>query len=106
MEVKKLLLEKIGDGSFAPGAPITREQLALMLFRYAQTQGADTSPRGELDTFADAGAAHGWAKAALGWAVGAGLMAGKGGNILDPAGTATRAEVAAMTGALIRLLNK
>ena len=51
---------------------------------------------GDLSGFADAGEISPWAQDAMKWAVGIGLMNGKGGGILDPQGTATRAEVAAM----------
>ena len=84
--------EGCGNGSFGPGAPITREQLAAMLWHYAGRPAAS----GTLDGFSDAGRAGTWAVDALRWAVGEGILQGKGGGRLDPAGQATRAETAAM----------
>lgn len=81
----------ISDGT-APESPITREQLAVMLYRYAGAPETD----GELEGFVDAAAVSGWAKDALRWAVARGVVAGKEGARLDPQGLATRAEAAAM----------
>ena len=84
-----------GTGAgFDPEAPITRQTLATILYRYLGTQGADLSLRGDLSAYADGDAVDGWAQEAVAYAVGAGLMTGKDGGVLDPAGTATRAEVA------------
>lgn len=81
-----------GDGSFGPGNALTREQLALMLWRYAEKpEGA-----GELRSFADADKVDAWAADALRWCVGKGVITGKGGGVLDPLGVATRAEIATM----------
>jgi hypothetical protein len=87
-----------GTGSgFAPDADITREQLAVMLYRYAQLtvdSGQLTVDGGaDLSTFPDAGSMSGWAEDALQWAVAAGLIQGRDSG-LAPQGTATRAEVA------------
>lgn len=81
-----------GDGTFGPDDPITREQLAVMLWRYA---GKPTPPNLLLN-FTDADQAGDYAQDALRWAVEQGIINGKGGGILDPKGQATRAEVAAM----------
>ena len=83
-----------GDGSFGPEDPITREQLALILYQFARTMDYDLSATAGLSGYADAGSVSGWAEEALSWAVGAGLISGKDGGVLDPTGTATRAEVA------------
>ena len=82
------------NGGFRPGASITREQMAAILYRYAQYKGYDTSAAGSLDSFADGSATSGWAREAMAWAVGAGVLSGKGSGMLDPTGTATRAEIA------------
>ena len=82
------------NGSFQPNASITREQMAAILYRYAQYKGYDTSAKGSLDTFTDGSATSGWAVEAMTWAVGEGILSGKGNGKLDPTGTATRAEVA------------
>lgn len=81
-----------GDGRFGPNDNITREQLAVMLWRYA---GSPAAVDREL-RFADADKAGGWALEALRWAAEQGLAGGKGGGALDPKGNATRAETAAM----------
>ena len=87
-----------GDGKdkFGPDDPITREQLAAIFYRYADYKGYDLTVKGNPDTFKDADKITDYAKAAMQWAVGSGLMKGKSGNLLDPQGTATRAEIAAM----------
>ena len=81
---------------FAPDAPITREQFAAILWRYAQSKGYDVSASADLTGFLDYGQISEYALPALQWAVGAGVMSGRGDGILAPQGTATRAEAAAM----------
>ena len=85
-----------GKDKFGPGDPITREQLAAIFYRYADYKGYDLTVKGNLDKFKDADKITDYAKTAMQWAVGSGLMKGKSGNLLDPQGTATRAEIAAM----------
>lgn len=89
----------LGNGKFGPNDNITREQLAVMLYRYAGSPAAG----GSLDGFADAGKVSGYAQNGLVWATSNGVMSGKGGGMLDPQGLATRAEVAQM---LYNYLNK
>lgn len=79
-------------GAFGPEDAVTREQLAAMLYRYAGTP----EPTGSLDGFNDKDAVSDYAADALCWAVDEGLLTGKGGGWLNPAGTATRAEMAAI----------
>ena len=85
-----------GKDKFGPDDPITREQLAAIFYRYADYKGYDLTVKGNLDKFKDADKITDYAKAAMQWAVGSGLVKGKSGNLLDPQGTATRAEIAAM----------
>ena len=85
-----------GKDKFCPDDPITREQLAAIFYRYADYKGYDLTVKGDLDKFKDADKITDYAKTAMGWAVGSGLVKGKSGNLLDPQGTATRAEIAAM----------
>ena len=85
-----------GNGEFGPEDNITREQMALILYGYAQYKGYDVSAGGELSSFTDGASTSGWAAEAVRWAVGSGLLSGKGGGVLDPQGTATRAEVASI----------
>lgn len=89
------IVKGMGNNTFGVGADITREQLAVMLYRYAEYKGCDMSASADLSGFADAKNVHSWAKTELQWAVGAGIINGKGAG-LDPQGTATRAELAAM----------
>lgn len=83
----------MGDGTFAPDADMTREQMAQFLYNYAKANGADVTATGDLSQFADASAVSAWAQDAMKWAVGAGLINGMDGK-LNPQGTATRAQVA------------
>ena len=85
-----------GKDKFGPDDPITREQLAAIFYRYADCKGYDLTVKGNLDKFKDADKITDYAKTAMQWAVGSGLVKGKSGNLLDPQGTATRAEIAAM----------
>ena len=85
-----------GNNLFGTNDPVTREQLAAFFYRYAKYKGYDTAVTGSLDRFTDKGDISAWAKDAVAWAVGYGLIEGKGNNMLDPQGEATRAEFAAM----------
>lgn len=84
------------DGTFAPNANVTREQLATMLCSYTRFKGKDATATGNIDQFSDVGRVSSWAADNVKWAVGHGIMAGKDGNVIDPTGNATRAEMAQM----------
>lgn len=85
----------VGNGAFGPNDPLAREQLALILYRYAQKQVYDTTQTGNrLQAFGDGSSASSWAAEAMGWAVENGLLSGTGNGHLSPSGTATRAQVA------------
>ncbi len=84
------------DETFAPDDAITREQLATILYRYAQYKGYDTSIVGDLSELDDQDAISDYATTATAWAYGVGLLTGKGEGILDPTGTALRCEIAAI----------
>ena len=84
------------DGTFAPDANVTREQLATMLCSYTRFKGKDATATGNIDQFSDVGHVSSWAADNVKWAVGHGIMAGKDGNVIDPTGNATRAEMAQM----------
>lgn len=88
----KGIVSGYGNGNFGPEDFITREQLAVMLWRYA----GSPAGTGNLDSFTDGDKVDTWAVDALRWAVGQRLVSGKGGGVLDPGGKATRAEVAAI----------
>ena len=84
------------ETKFAPNDEITREQLAAILYRYAQFKGLNVSAKGDLSGFADGAAVSDWAVEAMQWAVGAGLLNGNEQGRLAPTAGATRAEVAMM----------
>ncbi len=89
----------VGHGRFDPAGKITREQMAAILYRYAAWKGYDTAARADLQTFPDAGSVSAWAREAMAWSNAAGLISGTqtgGAALLDPAGHATRAQVAAI----------
>ena len=81
---------------FGPDDPITREQLTAIFYRYADYKGYKLTITGNLDKFEDADKITDYAKTVMQWAVGNGLIKGKSENLLDPQGTATRAEISAM----------
>ena len=86
-----------GGGLFGPDDPITREQLAVMLHRYAQHEGCDVSIGEDTNilSYADAFDVSEYAVSALQWACGAGIISGTGdGSTLSPGGSATRSQVA------------
>ena len=84
------------DTTFAPGDDITREQLAVILYRYAAYQGYDVSQRADLSGFGDASSISGYAQEALSWAHAQGLVLGFEDGSLRPQGTANRAQIAAV----------
>ena len=90
------IMSGYGNGIFGTNDNITREQLATILFNYAKFKGYDTTVSGSISSFADAQNVSPWAQEAVVWAVENGIMSGKGNGILDPNGTATRAEFASM----------
>jgi len=87
----------VGAGKFAPDANVTREQMATILYRYSEKKGIDVSDKADISAFPDSSSVSSYAKDAIAWANGAGLIGGtnKGGKIvIDPLGNATRAQVA------------
>ena len=82
-----------GNNTFGPEDPITREQMALLLYNYVSYKGGDLTASADLSTFSDGDRVSDWAEQAMKWAVGEGLINGSN-NSLNPLGTATRAEVA------------
>ena len=80
--------------TFSPNSPITREQLAVIFYRYAQDQGWDVSAWTDLGLYQDAAQVSDYATQALAWACGAGLITGTTDTTLSPRGSATRAQVA------------
>lgn len=93
---QKGILNGYEDKTFRAEESITREQLAAIFYHYAKYEGYDLSPSDNLSKFTDKQEVSPWANEAMQWAVGSGLISGKGNQTLDPKGTATRAEIAAM----------
>lgn len=85
----------VGGGRFDPFSNVTRQEIAVILHRYAAGMGLNVSGRADLSRFPDAGSVASWGGDAIAWAVDAGIISGSNGSLL-PDGDATRAEVAAM----------
>lgn len=84
----------VSETSFAPNTAITREQLAAILYRYAELKGYNVSASGSLSGYTDASQISSYATTAMQWANSTGLITGKTSTTLSPKGNATRAEVA------------
>lgn len=85
-----------GDGTFGPNDEITREQLAAILYRYAQFKGYDVSKKADLTAYSDYAQVSAYAKDAVAWANAAGILSGTSATTLSPRDHATRAQVAAI----------
>ena len=90
------IVNGVSDTEFAPNTDITREQLAAILFRYAEYKGYDVSGRDSLTSYTDRGSISAYALDAMQWAVDEGLITGMTATTIDPQGTATRAQCATM----------
>ena len=88
------IVEGYGNGRFGPNDTITREQMATILYRYAQSKGYDVGGTGDLGGYSDASQVSDWARTAMGWANAQGLITGNTATTLNPTGSATRAEAA------------
>ena len=84
------------DSTFGLGDSITREQLAAILYRYAQMKGYNVTEKADLTGYADSAAISGYAVEAMQWANANGIVNGMTATTLEPQGTATRAQVATM----------
>ena len=87
------IVNGLGENTFAPMNTLTREQLVTMLYRYAEAEGYDVSAAADLSGYPDAGKVQTYAQKAMSWAVAEGIVEGMDGN-LNPAGSATRAQIA------------
>lgn len=94
--VKAGVVTGYDNGTFGGNDSITREQLVSMLYQCAVLQGGETTADDQLALFQDGDLVSPWAVPAMNWAIHAGILSGKPGSILDPAGTATRGEIAVM----------
>lgn len=97
------IISGYGNGQFGPDDPITREQLVAMLYRYEQFKFGVAETWIPQLTYTDVAEISDWAYDAMGWGTMNGIIEGKGNNILDPKGKATRAEAASM---LMRFLSR
>ncbi|MBR4661525.1 MAG: S-layer homology domain-containing protein [Clostridia bacterium] len=86
----------VGGGRFDPDGVITREQLATILYRYCGFKKLDVSEKGDVSAFTDKDKIDAWATDAVRWAVGIGLIRGVTAKTVDPLGSATREQVAAI----------
>ncbi|WP_300135112.1 S-layer homology domain-containing protein [uncultured Oscillibacter sp.] len=84
---------KISDGS-NPGGALTRQQMVTILYRWAQQMGYDVSGRADLSAFPDNASVAAYATEPMTWAIADGIISGTTEGLLDPAGTATRAQFA------------
>ena len=99
------IVQGTGNG-FDPNANVTREQIATILYRYAQQIGIDTSAKGDVGTYGDGDEVSAWAKDAMAWAVSVGLFQGDDNGNLNPSSDATRAEVATLVARMVKLIVK
>jgi len=90
------IINGLGNGKFGTDDPVTREQMAVILYRYAENCGYDTTARANLSGYTDAANISAYAQEAMSWANAMGLVNGRTATSLAPTGTATRAEVAAI----------
>lgn len=97
------IVNGVGDGMFAPDTNITREQIAVIMYNFSKFHEIDVSEKAEKLGYSDVSEISEWANDAMEWAVGYGLISGKGDGILDPKGNATRAEIATI---LMRYIEK
>ena len=90
------IVNGVSDTEFAPNVNITREQLAAILYRYAEYNDYDVSGRDDLSEFTDRSSISSYALDAMRWAVDEGLITGITNTTIEPQGTATRAQAATM----------
>lgn len=88
------IVDGITDSEFAPNGEVTREQMALIFYRYCEYKGYDMSAMAELGEFNDADTISDWAVNAVKWAKGIGLINGTSDTEISPKDSATRAQVA------------
>ena len=88
------IVSGVSENKFAPNEDITREQMALIIYRYAKMQGFDVSESSTLESFTDTRDVSAWALDAIKWANSVTLVNGTSETTLSPKATATRAQVA------------
>jgi len=102
---KEGIIKGKGDG-FYPNDNITREELAVILFNYAKKYKIAKTLNMDVENFKDSSDISSWSNEAMQWAIQSGLIGGKGNDILDPKGNATRLEVAIILQRLIEKIVK
>lgn len=90
------IVEGFADGTFRPDLPVSRQQLAAILWRYAGAEGADSGNRAALQGFPDSGEVGGYAREAMSWALAEGVLQGTGDGRLQPQGRAARGQTAVL----------
>ena len=85
-----------GDGTFKPNKNITRQELMVILYRYAKYKGKDMTSTSDISTYSDYNKIDDYAKEAMKWGVSKKILYGNKDGLLNPKGNATRAEVAAI----------
>lgn len=98
------IVEGMDAATFAPTSPVTREQLAVILYRYANFKGMGTAQKAELSAYSDAASVSAWSADAMAWANAAGLVNGVSKTQLDPQGSAARAQAAAILARFDRMV--
>ena len=96
--------EGFPDGTFRPDLPVSRQQLAAILWRYAKLEQADSGNRAALQGFPDAGDVSSYAREAMGWALAEGILQGTGDGTLQPQGRAARGQTALLLERFQKLL--
>lgn len=94
--VEQDIVRGVGQNRFAPDDAVTREQLAVLLYRMAEQVSEQAFEGGELDPFEDAQEVSSWAREGMSWALREGIVTGRSQSELAPGDRASRAEVAAM----------
>ena len=90
------VVDGYGDNTFRPNNPVSRQEFAQMLYRYAKYKGYDLTAEGDLSQFPDSGKIGEWAEVAMKWANGEGLIQGHENGTIDPTGTTIRAQAASI----------
>ena len=101
---KNNIVNGVGNNKFAPDQSITREQMAVIMSSYAKIIGLTLQENNAENTFADSDKISAYAKDAVKQMQMSGIISGKNGNLFDPQGTATRAEVSAVLHRFVELV--
>ena len=88
------IMTGLSTSSFAPNAPLSRQQMSLILFQYAKYSGIRSDRQADLSRYPDGGSVSVWAKQGMEWAVGNGLLPIASDNMLNPSASVTRSEMA------------